>query len=253
MDSSSVINIHSLSRACNECQLQDLCLPLGLSRGDIDRLDQIVNRRRPLQRGNTLFNQGDRFQALYAVRSGSVKSYSTNDEGDEQINAFHLPGEILGLDAIGSGTYPLSIVALETTSICELPYERLHQLAHEVDGLQRQLLRVMSRELNSDEQFMRLLANRNADERFASFLLNLASRYEVRGYSGQAFNFSMSRSDIANYLGLAVETVSRLFTRFQQEGMIQVQRKAISLIDRDRLNALCNLNPLGHNTAKHQV
>ncbi|AOU96735.1 transcriptional regulator FNR [Acidihalobacter yilgarnensis] len=242
MDTSTYINIHNLSRACNECQLQDLCLPLGLSRGDIERLDQIVNRRKPLQRGASLFRQGDRFQALYAVRSGSIKSYATTNSGEEQINAFHLPGEILGLDAIGSGIHPESSVAMETTSICELPFDRLHTLAHEVDGLQRQLLRIMSRELNSDEQFMRLLANRSAEERLASFLLNLASRFELRGYSGQAFNLSMSRSDIGNYLGLAVETVSRLFTRFQQEGLIEVDRKAITLVDRSRMSGLCNLS-----------
>lgn len=241
MDSSLIINIRNLSRACNECQLQDLCLPLGLSHGDIERLDQIVNRRRPIQRGSSLFRQGDRFHALYAVRSGSIKSYATTDGGEEQISAFHLPGEILGLDAIGSGTHPQSAVALETTSICELPFDRLHNLAHEVDGLQRQLLRIMSRELNSDEQFMRLLANRSAEERLASFLLNLASRFELRGYSGQAFNLSMSRSDIGNYLGLAVETVSRLFTRFQQENIIEVERKSVKLIDRNRLAELCDL------------
>lgn len=208
----------------------------------MDRLDQIINRKRPLQRGGSLFRQGDPFHALYAVRSGSIKSYATTDAGEEQISAFHLPGEILGLDAIASGSHPQSAVAMETTSICELPFDRLHNLAHEVDGLQRQLLRIMSRELNSDEQFMRLLANRSAEERLASFLLNLASRFELRGYSGQAFNLSMSRSDIGNYLGLAVETISRLFTRFQLENMIEVERKSIKILDRDRLAELCDLS-----------
>ncbi|AOV18183.1 transcriptional regulator FNR [Acidihalobacter aeolianus] len=241
MEPTSSFNIRTLSRACNECQLQDLCLPLGLSRGDIERLDKIVNRRRPLQRGATLFRQGEAFQALYAVRSGSIKTYSSTNGGEEQIHAFLLPGELLGLDAIGGGLHPESAVALETTSVCELPFDRLQSLAHEVDGLQRQLLRIMSRELNSDEQFMRLLANRSAEERLASFLLNLASRFELRGYSAQAFNLSMSRSDIGNYLGLAVETVSRLFTRFQQDGLIAVERKAIRLLERERLSELCNL------------
>ncbi|MEJ2480678.1 MAG: fumarate/nitrate reduction transcriptional regulator Fnr [Acidihalobacter sp.] len=230
-----MINLQGFSRACADCQLQDLCLPIGISRTDVERLDQIVSRKRPLQRGSTLFNQGDQFGALYAIRSGSIKSYTVSDDGREQINAFHLPGEILGLDAISEGMHPSAAVALETTSVCELPFDRLHSLAHEIKGLQHQLLRVMSRELNADERFMRILASRNAEERLAGFLLNLASRHGMRGYSSTEFNLSMSRHDIANYLGLAVETVSRLFTRFQQDGLIEAHRKAVKILQRDAL------------------
>jgi CRP/FNR family transcriptional regulator, anaerobic regulatory protein len=235
MESFNVINLQGFSRACADCQLQDLCLPIGISRTDVERLDQIVSRKRPLQRGSTLFNQGDQFGALYAIRSGSIKSYTVSDDGREQINAFHLPGEILGLDAISEGMHPSAAVALETTSVCELPFDRLHSLAHEIKGLQHQLLRVMSRELNADERFMRILASRNAEERLAGFLLNLASRHGMRGYSSTEFNLSMSRHDIANYLGLAVETVSRLFTRFQQDGLIEAHRKAVKILQRDAL------------------
>ncbi|WP_337815492.1 fumarate/nitrate reduction transcriptional regulator Fnr [Acidihalobacter sp.] len=230
-----MITLQGFSRACADCQLQDLCLPIGICRSDVARLDQIINRKRPLQRGAALFNQGDQFGALYAIRSGSIKSFSISDDGREQINAFHLPGEILGLDAISDSSHPSSAVALETTSVCELPFERLHALAHEIKDLQHQLLRVMSRELNADERFMRILASRNAEERLAGFLLNLSSRHGMRGYSSTEFNLSMSRHDIANYLGLAVETVSRLFTRFQQDGLIEAQRKAVKILQREAL------------------
>ncbi len=245
MESFNVITLQGFSRACADCQLQDLCLPIGISRTDVERLDQIVSRKRPLQRGAALFNQGDQFGALYAIRSGSIKSYTVSDDGREQINAFHLPGEILGLDAISEGMHPSAAVALETTSVCELPFDRLHTLAHEIKGLQHQLLRVMSRELNADERFMRILASRNAEERLAGFLLNLASRHGMRGYSNTEFNLSMSRHDIANYLGLAVETVSRLFTRFQQDGLIEAHRKAVKILQRDALAEMAgNIAPM---------
>lgn len=238
MESFNVINLQGFSRACADCQLQDLCLPIGISRKDVERLDQIVNRKRPLQRGTLLYNQGDQFGALFAVRSGSIKSFSVSDDGREQINAFHLPGEILGFDAISEGSHPSAAAALETTSVCEIPFERLHALAHEVKGLQHQLLRIMSRELNTDERFMRVLASRNAEERLAGFLLNVAARHGMRGYSSTEFNLSMSRHDIANYLGLAVETVSRLFTRFQQDGLIEARRKEVKILSRDALTEI---------------
>ncbi|WP_198034089.1 fumarate/nitrate reduction transcriptional regulator Fnr [Acidihalobacter ferrooxydans] len=240
MKSHKVITLQSLSRACSDCRLQDLCLPIGISREDIDRLDSIVNRRRPLQRGTTLYDQGQHFDALYAVRSGSIKSFTRDDDGTEQINAFYLPGEILGLDAINANSHPGAAVALETTSVCELPFDRLHVLAQHVEGLQHQLLRIMSREINADERFMRVLANRNAEARLAGFLLNLSARYSIRGYSSTEFNLSMSRNDIGNYLGLAMETVSRLFTRFQQDGLIEAHRKAIRILQREALTGLAD-------------
>lgn len=234
MDSSHVFTINSFSRACADCQLQDLCLPIGLSREEIDKLDQIVSRRSPLGRSTVLFKQGARFKSLVAVRSGSIKSFTTED-GIEQIIAFHLPGEILGLDAIGEGRHQSTAVALETASVCELPFDRLHVLAQEVKGLQHQLLRIMSRNLGTEDQFKRLVAHHGADERLAGFLLNLASRYALRGYSNSELNLSMTRSDIANYLGLAVETVSRTFTHFQQDGLIAIHGRTIKILRRDAL------------------
>lgn len=248
MKQPKVITLQSFSRACADCQLQDLCLPIGISREEVDRLDDIVNRKRPLQRGTILYNQGERFNALYAVRSGSLKSFTVSDDGSEQINSFHLPGEILGLDAISENTHPNAAIALETTSVCELPFDRLNGLAQEIKGLQYQLLRIMSRELDADERFIRVLANRNAEERLAGFLLNLASRHGIRGYSSTEFNLSMSRNDIANYLGLAVETVSRLFSRFQQDGLIEAQRKAIKILRREALSEMAGNRAAGGHT-----
>jgi CRP/FNR family transcriptional regulator, anaerobic regulatory protein len=209
---------------------------MGISNQELDALESIINRRRPLHRGDYLYRPGDRMEALYAVRSGSVKTSALSDDGQEQVTGFHLPGELLGLDAISEGTHPCSARALETTSVCEIPFDRLEDLASRVPGLQRQLFRIMSREIQSDEHLMTLLAKKSSDARLAAFLLSLSNRFGERGFSRQEFNLTMSRNDIANYLGLAVETVSRLFTRFQENGLLSVDRKLIQILDMDRMH-----------------
>jgi CRP/FNR family transcriptional regulator len=235
---SKVISIKGLKIACGECSLHDLCLPVGISQSDMERLEQIIKRKRPIQKNDFLFHSGDSLNSLYAIRSGSVKTFSLTDDGQEQILGFHLPGELLGLDAIHDQVHHCSGRALETTSICEVPFEELEELASHIPGLQQQLFRLMSKELQSDESFMMVLGKKTSEERLSNFLLNLSMRFKQRGFSGSEFNLSMSRNDIANYLGLAVETVSRLFTRFQNAGLIEVNRKLITITDMDGLKAL---------------
>jgi len=230
-----VVSLNDIKVACRECSLNELCLPVGIGRNDLDRLDSIIDRKRPLLRGDHLFRIGDPFQCLYAVRSGSLKTYATSEDGQEQVMGFHLPGELIGLDAIAEGDHPLAAKALETTSICEIPFHDLEALGTQLPGLQHQLLRVMSKEIRDDEHNMVILGQKSAEERLASFLIALSNRLMRRGFSANQFNLSMSRSDIGDYLGLALETVSRLFTRFQNEGLLRVDRKHIELIDRDRL------------------
>ena len=223
---------------CKDCSLAPLCLPLSLDLQDMDALDAIVKRGRPLKKGDFLFRQGDPFGPLFAVRSGAVRTFTLSDSGQEQITGFHLPSEVVGLCALDSDHYPVSAVALETTSVCEIPFERLEDLATQLPQLRRQVLRMMSREIRDDQQMMLLLSKKNADERIATFLVNLSARFSARGYSPNQFRLSMSRNDIGNFLGLAVETVSRVFTRFQQLGLINADGKEVQIIEPEQLCAL---------------
>ncbi|MBK1693004.1 fumarate/nitrate reduction transcriptional regulator Fnr [Ectothiorhodospira mobilis] len=241
MASSNVMKIKDLKVACKDCGLRELCLPVGVSVEDLEQLDGIILRKRPVHRGDRLYEAGHPMHSLYAVRSGSVKTFVLTDDGQEQITSFHLPGELLGLDAIGDGVHPCTALALETCSICEIPFQQLESLASRSPELQHQLLRIMSRELQSDEHLVTLLGRRGSDARVAAFLLNLSDRLGRRGFSRHEFHLTMSRNDIGNYLGLAVETVSRMFSRFQQQGLIRVQRKLVTLLDPDGLRRVAGM------------
>lgn len=218
---------------------------MGLTPEDTDQLDTIVRRNRPLHRGDHLFRQGDEFEYLYVVKTGTVKSFDPGEDGGEQVLGFHLPGELIGLDAIESGYHHCSAKILETTAVCEIPFHKLEHLSSIIPSLQHQLYRLMSREIGHDEEMLTLLGKRNAEERLASFLLSLSSRFQRRGFSPSDFYLSMSRHEIGNYLGLAVETVSRLFTRFQDEGLLIVERKHIQLLDIEHLKQILQSNQDG--------
>ena len=237
-----VVSLNEIKVACQACSLNEICLPVGIDDEDMERLDAIIDRKRPLARGDHLFRVGDRFRALYAVRSGSLKTYATSEDGQEQVMGFHLPGELVGLDAIANDSHPLAARALETTSVCEIPFDQLESLSNQLPGLQHQILRVMRQEIRDDEQSMLTLGQRSAEERLAAFLISLSNRYRRRGFSPTQFNLTMSRGDIGNYLGLALETVSRLFTRFQNEGLLKVERRHVELLDRERLCRFSSAN-----------
>lgn len=211
---------------------------MGLTPEDVDLLDAIVKRDRPLHRGDYLFRQGDPFRFIYVVKTGTVKSFDPGEDGSEQVLGFHLPGELIGLDAIETGHHHCSAKILETTAVCEIPFTRLEELSSTIPSLQHQMFRLMSREIGHDEDMLTLLGKRNAEERLASFLLSLSGRFQRRGFSPSDFYLSMSRHEIGNYLGLAVETISRLFTRFQDEGLLKVERKHIQLLDIKRLRQI---------------
>ena len=227
---------------CKECSLSSLCLPLSLNMEDMDSLDEIVKRGRPLKKGDFLFRQGDTFNSVFAVRAGALKTFSVTDAGEEQITGFHLPSELVGLSGMDSETYPVSAQALETTSVCEIPFERLDELALQLPQLRRQLMRIMSREIRDDQQMMLLLSKKTADERIATFLVNLSARFRARGFSANQFRLAMSRNEIGNYLGLAVETVSRVFTRFQQNGLLVAEGKEVDITNSIELCALAGGN-----------
>ncbi|HLA32429.1 MAG TPA: fumarate/nitrate reduction transcriptional regulator Fnr [Pseudomonas sp.] len=227
---------------CNDCSLSSLCLPLSLNLEDMDALDHIVKRGRPLKKGEFLFRQGDAFNSVFAVRAGALKTFSLSDGGDEQITGFHLPSELVGLSGMDNESYPVSAIALETTSVCEIPFERLDELALQLPQLRRQLMRIMSREIRDDQQMMLLLSKKTADERIATFLVNLSARFRARGFSAHQFRLAMSRNEIGNYLGLAVETVSRVFTRFQQNKLLEAEGKEVHILDPIELCALAGGN-----------
>lgn len=236
---SEIIKARNLPQAhCKDCSLAALCLPLSLNMEDMDSLDEIVKRGRPLKKGDFLFRQGDTFESVFAVRSGALKTFGLTDSGEEQITGFHLPSELVGLSGMDTELYPVSAQALETTSVCEIPFERLDELSVQLPQLRRQLMRVMSREIRDDQQMMLLLSKKTADERIATFLVNLSARFRARGFSANQFRLAMSRNEIGNYLGLAVETVSRVFTRFQQGNLIAAEGKEVHILDPIELCAL---------------
>ena len=240
---SESIKLHKQHQAhCKDCSLASLCLPISLTREDMDALDDIVKRGRPLKKGEFLFRQGDTFGSVFAVRSGALKTFSLSDGGEEQITGFHLPSELVGLSGVDGERYPVSAQALETTSVCEIPFERLDDLALQLPQLRRQLMRIMSREIRDDQQMMLLLSKKTADERIATFLVNLSARFRARGFSANQFRLAMSRNEIGNYLGLAVETVSRVFTRFQQNKLLEAEGKEVHILDPIELCALAGGN-----------
>ena len=234
----SDFRISTLRQACTHCSLNQLCLPMSLSEADIEQLDAIVERRKPLDRGGHLYRAGDSFRAIYAVRSGSLKTYTTADNGEEQVTGFHLPGELVGLDAINSWVHPCGASALETTSVCELPFEELENLAADIPGLQRQLFRLMSREIFADQEMLFAMARRSAEERLAMLLLSFSDRFGRRGLSPSRFRLPMARTELGNYLGLAPETMSRLFRRFQEQGWLEADGREINLLDLPALREL---------------
>ncbi|HKJ95033.1 MAG TPA: fumarate/nitrate reduction transcriptional regulator Fnr [Gammaproteobacteria bacterium] len=236
----AIVSVNDLKVACKNCSLFQLCLPVGMEEADLEALNRIIERRRPMKRGHHLYRIGDSFQAIYAVRSGSIKTYTVSAEGQEQVTGFHLAGELLGLDAINDGQHPCNAKVLESTAVCEIPFDRLDELCDRIPGLRRQLFKVMSKELSFEQSLLTLLGKKNSQERLAAFLLSLSARYRSRGFSPQEFRLGMSRDDIGNYLGLAMETVSRMFTRFQTEGILKVDNRNVRILDLERLQTLAH-------------
>ena len=234
--STPLVNIQAL-KSCAACSMHQLCLPMGLEDADIVRLDQIIGRRRRLARDERLYQVGEPFRNLYAVRFGHFKTFQINAAGEAQITGFQMAGELLGMDAI-SGTHHCDAVALEDSEVCEIPFARLEDLFGEVPTLLRHFHRIMSQEITREQNVMLLLGNMRAEQRFAVFLVNLSARYATRGYSPTRFQLRMSREDIGNYLGLTIESISRLLSRFRKMGLVQVDKREVVLLEPARLKAM---------------
>ena len=227
-----------LKAACANCNLRELCLPAGLSPKELEQLDSLVSVRRKVKRGEALYRAGEPFDAVYAVRSGFFKSRVTYEDGRDQVTGFSMAGEILGMDGISQGSHNCDAVALEDSEVGSIPYAHLEDLSREINGLQRHFHKVMSREIVRESGVMMLLGVMRAEERIAAFLLNLSQRLSARGYSPMEFHLRMTREEIGSYLGLKLETVSRAFSKFQADSLIEVDQKHVRILDIAGLQAI---------------
>lgn len=234
------ITPRAMPLACSSCNLRQLCMPPGLAQADLDRLDQLVSVRKQVNRGRSLFRHGDRFGALYAVRTGFFKTTAPRGDGVNQVTGFQMAGEILGLDGIASQRHACHAVALEDAIVCVLPYDRITSIAHQVPALQHHLYRTMSRDLVHSLDVMLMLGSMRAEARLAAFLLNLVQRLKLRGFSQTELLLRMARADIGSYLGLTIETVSRTLGKLAAAGIVQVTQRHIVICDAQALGAVAH-------------
>lgn len=220
-----------LKSVCSNCHLRELCLPCGMECTDVERLDSMMFSRRRVKAGSNLYREGDRFQYIYAVRSGTFKTSLELADGREQVSGFYLGGELMGLDGVAHGKHASSATALDDADVCAIPYTHLSELSAAYPGMQNIVSRLMSREIVREHSLMMLLGSMNAEERLAAFLLNLSQRLKARGYSPIEFHLRMSRAEIGSYLGMKLETVSRTFSAFQQQGLLEVDKRHICIAD----------------------
>ncbi len=232
------VDVHRLKAACATCSLRELCLPAGLNPVELEAVDKLVNRRRPVKRGDYLYRVGGALGSLFAIRVGFLKSCVLHDDGREQVAGFHMSGDLIGLDAIGTGEHVCDAIALEDCEVCEIPLASLEGLSRDIPSLQQHFHRIMSREIVRDYGVMLLLGSMRAEERLAAFLLNLSQRFAARGYSPIEFNLRMTREEIGSYLGLKLETISRVLSRFQSDGLLEVRNKRIHILKPEALRAL---------------
>lgn len=246
----NVIRLAGYKVSCQHCSLAGLCLPKGLAAVELHELDSIIKRRAPLRRHEHLYGAGDSCRFLYAVRSGAVKSWVTSANGDERIIGFHLPGELVGVDALNDGRHSCTAAALETTSVCRVPMEALNTLTSAYPNINAQVQRLLGEVLTQANELLVLLGKKSATERMATFLLNLSGRLKRRGLSHREFSLTMTRHDVGNYLGLALGTVCRLLAELQEGGVLSVHRRYIHIHDLEHLRAVVGLpsnNPAATN------
>ncbi|NKF29661.1 MULTISPECIES: fumarate/nitrate reduction transcriptional regulator Fnr [unclassified Pseudomonas] len=235
-----------LKTACSRCSVLELCLPLGLNGGEIERLDTLIAQRLKVKKGAALYRAGDPLRSLYAVRLGSFKTSVLSIDGREQVTGFQIAGEMLGLDAISSDLHTCDAVALEDSEVCPIPFGQLEKLARELPSLQHNLNRILSREIVRDHDMLMMLGNMSSDERLAAFLLNLSQRLNARGYSSRSFVLKMRREEIGSYLGLRLETICRGIAHLRDQGLVQITGRDVTIENMDGLKQLivgCHRHP----------
>ncbi|MFK8068568.1 MAG: cyclic nucleotide-binding domain-containing protein [Gammaproteobacteria bacterium] len=223
---------------CLHCRLSGICAAGNLGDDEAKQIDKAIIHMNPLKRGDYLFRQGDNFESLYIIRSGTIKSFISSEDGEEQIVGFNFPGELLGLDAFDNGHHATSTKTLELVSLCKLSKQNFDRLSQHCAHFHTQCLRVFSKELIHIQQTVMVMGQKDTEEKLACFLLGISARMKERGFSDKEFNLTMSRSEIANFLGIASETVSRLLTKLHDSGIIQVERRMIRIQSMDSLTAM---------------
>ncbi len=236
----SSMNHETIKVACSNCNLRELCMPIGLNHDELNRIDDLVATRRHVKRGDTLFRSGDKFSSLYAIRTGFFKTCVATEDGRDQVTGFQMAGEVIGLDGIVSDNHSCDAVALEDAEVCVMPYDRIEDLSREVHGLQRHVHKIMSREIVREHGVMLLLGSMRAEERLAAFLLNLVHRLHARGFSQSELILRMSREEIGSYLGMKIETVSRTFSKFAEEGIVEVKQRHVRILNTQALKDIVN-------------
>ena len=234
------MNPQTIKVACSNCNLRELCMPLGLSAEDLDLIDRMVAVRRKVKRGATLFRNGEVFSSLYAIRTGFFKTSIASEDGRDQVTGFQMAGEIIGLDGIVNDQHTCDAVALEDAEVCVLPFDQIESLSREVTSLQRHMHKMMSREIVREHGVMLLLGSMRAEERLAAFLLNLVQRLHARGFSQSELILRMTREEIGSYLGLKLETVSRTFSKFVEDGTVEVKQRHVRIVDTEALRRIVN-------------
>jgi CRP/FNR family transcriptional regulator, anaerobic regulatory protein len=234
------MNPISIKVACSNCNLRELCMPLGLSESEMERVDDVVSTRRKVARGDNLFRNGDKFNALFAIRTGFFKTRISAEDGRDQVTGFQMAGEIIGLDGIVSDHHTCDAVALEDAEVCVMPFDRIEELSREIISLQRHVHKIMSREIVRENGVMLLLGSMRAEERLAAFLLNLVQRLHARGFSKSELVLRMTREEIGSYLGLKLETVSRTFSKFVDDGLVEVKQRHVRILNADGLKLIVN-------------
>ena len=242
-DTTTSPRLDALKVACSACNLRELCLPVGLSDEELSSIDDIIGTRRTVRRGESLFHAGEAFTALYAVRTGFFKTCVGSEDGRDQVTGFQMAGEVLGLDGISSDRHTVDAIALEDSQVCLIPFAQLERLSREFIELQRHFHRIMSREIVREHGVMLLLGSMHAEERLAAFLLNLTQRLHSRGFSGSELVLRMTREEIGSYLGLKLETVSRTFSKFHDDGLLEVRQRQIRVLDQPGLQKLVAATP----------
>jgi CRP/FNR family transcriptional regulator len=226
--------------ACSNCNLRELCMPVGLPPGDLQRIDDLVATRRKVRRREALFRNGERFTSLYAIRTGFFKTRVASEDGRDQVTGFQMAGEIIGLDGIVNNQHTCDAVALEDAEVCVMPFDRIEELSREVTALQRHVHQIMSREIVREHGVMLLLGSMRAEERLAAFLLNLVQRLHARGFSQSELVLRMTREEIGSYLGLKLETVSRTLSKFAEDGIVDVEQRNLRIVDAEALRRIVN-------------
>jgi CRP/FNR family transcriptional regulator len=234
------MNPNSIKVACSNCNLRELCMPMGLNDDEMKRIDEVVATRRKIARGETLFRNGEKFNALYAIRTGFFKTCISSEDGRDQVTGFQMAGEIIGLDGIVSDQHTCDAVALEDAEVCVMTFDRIEELSREINALQRHVHKIMSREIVREHGVMLLLGSMRAEERLAAFLLNLVQRLHARGFSQSELVLRMTREEIGSYLGLKLETVSRTFSKFVEDGIVEVKQRHVRILNTEALKLLVN-------------